>query len=119
MPSEMSNEEMPWRLQELKRFKQSSHKIHFLCKCDEKCIFVLSELIRSFLDNKFKIRNMKRITRKLFPLRFNLRKLADSKVSVKAKREILIDFGIRALVYPILQKVLIPTVLMLEQKKKT
>lgn len=62
---------------------------------------------------------MKRIIRKLLPLRFNLRKLADSKVSGREKRKILIDFGVRAIVYPILQKVLIPYCLKLDCKKKT
>lgn len=119
MPSQMCNEEIPWRIQELKRFKQSSRKIHFICKCDDSCIFVLSELIKNFLDNKFKVKNMKRIIRKLLPLRFNLRKLADSKVSSREKRKILIDFGVRAIVYPILQKILIPYCCTLDQKKKT
>jgi len=118
-PSEMSDAEVCWRIQELKRFKKCSRKIHFICKCDDSCIFVLSELIRNFLDNKFKIKNIKRILQKLLPLRFNLRRLADSKVSSREKRKILIDFGFRALVYPILQKVLIPYCLMLDGKKKT
>lgn len=115
MSSKMTNDELIWRINELKLFKKASQKTHFICKCNDTCIFVLSELTRNFLKNRFKIQNKKRICRKLFPLRFNLRKLADAKISIKEKRQILINIGVKALVYPIFQKILIP---MLEHKVK-
>ena len=116
--TEMSNQDLLWRLQQLKSFKRARHKVHFLCKCDDTCIFVLSELMKNFLEKKFKIRNKKRIIKKLLPLRFSLRKLADETVSCKEKRQILIDIGVRVIIYPILRKILIPMVLKLEKKKK-
>jgi len=115
--TKMSSNDLQWRIQELKRFKRCSRKIHFLCKCDDSCIFVLGELIDNFLQKKLKIKNIRKIVKKLRPVRVNLRMLADSKVPVKTKRQLLIDFSFRALVYPIIQKVLIPSVLMLKHKK--
>ena len=91
---------------ELKRFKKTSRKIHFLCKCDDKCIIEISEIMRNFLDNNFKLPKMKKITRNLRSLRFNLRMLADSQVSIRDKRKLLIGFGARALLYPLLCKIL-------------
>ena len=41
--TEMTNQDLLWRLQQLKSFKRARHKVHFLCKCDDTCIFVSVE----------------------------------------------------------------------------
>ena len=105
---EMSQSEIHERLKYLKCFKQNKQKSLFVCKCDDIVIIAICELVKGFIQNKFKIKNIKTIIKKLTNIKKKLRRLSDSHVSIKRKRQVLINFDVQTLLYPVLCKILIP-----------
>ena len=96
------------RLKLLECFASSRHKCHYICTVDDQNIEALSQLVSDFIHRKIKVPGLKRITKILRPLRHLIRILADDKIETRTKRKILIQFGIKLLLYPILSKNLIP-----------
>ena len=93
----------------LKCFTSSKHKCRYVCKTDNANIEVIASLLHSFLKNKLNIRNISKIIKILRPIRHLIRMLADKKIKTQQKRKILLHFAIRVILYPILQKKLIPS----------
>ena len=60
------------------------------------------------MSNKFRLRNVKTICKKLARVKGDVRKLANSTTPIKQKRKILIRVAVQKLLYPILCKNLIP-----------
>lgn len=104
----MTNSDLKNRVNLLKCFKRKKCKPLYLCKCDDVVIVALCELICGFLDQKFDIKNIKSIVKKLSKVKTNLRKLADPLLSIKKKRKILIKSCVQKRLYPILDGKLIP-----------
>ena len=90
------------RLKHLKCFKQNRQKSFFVCKCEDIVIVALCEVVKDFIQNKFKIKNIKTILQKLVNIKDKLRRLVDHRVSIRQKRQILIDFTVQSLLYPLL-----------------
>ena len=78
-------------LKHLSCFVKNKKKVHLLCGCEEDVIHAISHLIYNFLKGKLKINKEKSMRKKLYPIRFELRKLSDKRVSTRTKRKILID----------------------------
>ena len=105
---EMDKSEMCERLKHLKCFKQRKQKSLFMCKCEDIVIVALCEVVTGFIQNKFKINNIKTILRKLSSIKSKLRRLADPRVSIRQKRQLLINFSVQTLLFPLLCRRLIP-----------
>ena len=105
---EMTQSEIHERLKHLKYFKQNKQKPLFVCKCEDIVIVAICELVKGFIKNKFKIKNIKTILQKLSNIKDKLRRLADTRISIRQKRKVLIDFGVQTLFYPVLCGRLIP-----------
>ena len=93
----------------LKCFTSSKHKCRYVCKTDNANIEVIASLLHAFLKNKLNIRNISKIIKILRPIRHLIRMIADKKIKTQQKRKILLHFAIRLILYPILQKKLIPS----------
>lgn len=105
---EMTQNEIHERLKHLKCFKRNKQKSLFICKCEDIVIVALCELVKGFIQNKFEIKNIKKIIQKLSTIKNKLRRLVDPRISIRQKRQVLIDFGVQTLLYPILCSRLIP-----------
>ena len=77
-------------LQNMKQLKKAE-RLSFLKNCPDECIHALCEVCFNLLHQTIKLGKDKkyRLKQKLKPIRVDLRKLADSKLSVKSKRRIL------------------------------
>ena len=105
---EMDQSEMCERLKHLKCFKQRKQKSLFVCKCEDVVIVALCEVVKGFIQNKFKINNIKTILQKLSSIKNKLRRLADPRISIRQKRQLLINFAVQSLLFPLLCRRLIP-----------
>ena len=105
---EMTQSEIRERLKHLKYFKQNKQKSLFVCKCEDIVIIAICELVKGFIQNKFKIKNVKTILQKLSNIKLKIRRLVNPRVSIKQKRQVLIDFGVQTLLYPMICNRLIP-----------
>ena len=106
----LSQDDFKWRMSHLKDFKKAKQKQYFLCKCSSDVIFCVTELIQNFLKNKLNLKNIKAIAKKLSKIKDELKILADSRISHKQKREILIRKVVQKVLFPVLQKFFIPYV---------
>ena len=77
-------------LQNMKQLKKAE-RLSFLKNCPDECIHALCEVCFNLLHQTINLEKNKktRLKQKLKPIRVDLRKLADSKLSVKSKRRIL------------------------------
>ena len=77
-------------LQNMKQLKKAE-RLSFLENCPDECIHALCEVCFNLLHQTINLEKNKknRLKQKLKPIRVDLRKLADSKLSVKSKRRIL------------------------------
>lgn len=98
-------------IKDLKCFTKNKKKVHLLCGCEDDVIHAISQLLFNFLGGKLKISNRKKVGDKLHPIRHFIRQLADKRVSIKKKRKILVDPGIRAILHPIIKDTLVPSLL--------
>lgn len=96
------------RLKLLKCFTGSKHKCRYICTVDNESIEALSGLMSDFIRRKLKVPKIKKIIKMLQPVRHLIRILADSNVKTSTKRKILLQWGIRYILYPILSKTIIP-----------
>ena len=96
------------RLKLLECFANSEHKCHYICTVDDRSIEVVSDLVSDFIHKKIKVPGAKKIAKILRPIRHLIRILADDEIKTHTKRKILIQFGIKLLLYPIISKNLIP-----------
>ena len=96
------------RLKLLKCFTGCKHKCRYICNVDNESIEALSGLMSDFIRRKLKVPKIKKIIKMLQPVRHLIRILADSDVKTSTKRKILIQWGIRYILYPILSKTIIP-----------
>ena len=103
-----SNEE---RINLLKCFANSRHKCKYLCTTNDENIDAIGDLLYDFIHNNIKIRNVRKVLKTLHPVRKMIRVLADRKVKTRKKRKLLLEFGIRILLLPFIQKRLIPCML--------
>ena len=87
---------------------KSENRCHYLCTAKDQNIEALSDLLRDFINEKLKLSDLKVIAKSLYPIRHLVRILADKKVKTKTKRKILLQFGVKLLLFPILEKDLIP-----------
>ena len=107
---------MPRRLEEftrdnlklLKCFTCTRNKCHYICTVSDANIEAIGKLVKAFLQKKLKLPNLRKITKTLFPIRLLLRILADRKTNTRYKRKILLNFAIKLILYPIIEKKFIP-----------
>ena len=96
-------------LDNLRCFSSSRKKVHLICSCEDEIIHSLSQLIFNLLHQKIKIKNIKKTKQLLSPIRHSLRKLSDKRVSIRNKRKILVQVGIRTILFPIIRNNLLPS----------
>ena len=77
-------------LKTIKQLKANQH-LDFLKKCPDECIHAICEACYNILNQSLKLsKDQKhRLKKKLKPIRNDVRKLSNPKLSVKTKREIL------------------------------
>ena len=100
-------------MRDLKCFTKNKRKVHLLCGCEDEVIHAISLLIYNFLGGKLEVKKKAQVreVEKLYPIRHFLRVLADKRVSLKKKRKILVDPGIRPILHPIIKSILVPILL--------
>ena len=76
--------------QNMKQLKRDE-RLSFLKNCPDECIHALCEICFNLLHQTIKLKKDRkhRLKQKLKPIRLDVRKLADSKQSVKSKRKLL------------------------------
>lgn len=104
-------------LKNLKCFTRDKKKIHFVCCCEDNIIKSISQLLKHFLNKKLKIKKRTKLRRKLYPIRRHIRKLADVKVSLRGRRQILVDNKVSTILFPILKNTFVPELQKLVEKK--
>lgn len=77
-------------LKHIKKLKRNQH-LDFLNKCPDECIHTICEACYNILNQSVKLNKDQkhRVKKKLKPIRDDVRKLSDPKLSVKTKRKIL------------------------------
>lgn len=95
----------------LKCFTKKRKKVHLICSCSDEIIHTISHLLYNFLHKKFKVKNFKKTKKELHPIRHFIRKLADKLVSTRVKRKILVNIGVRTILFPIIQNNLTPSLI--------
>ena len=95
----------------LKCFTQRKKKIHLICSCSDEIIHSISHLLYNFLHNRLKVKSFQKTKEKLHPIRHWLRQLADRRVATRTKRKILVNIGVRTILYPIIKDNLLPSLL--------
>ena len=98
-------------VKQLKCFSTKKKKVHLICSCDDQLIHTLSQLLFNFLKIRFKVKQKAKVNAKLSPIRHSIRKLADKRVSIRTKRKLLVNVGIRSLLYPMIVHNLLPSLL--------
>ena len=98
-------------VQDLKCFTKNKKKVHLLCGCEDDVIHAISLLLFNFLGGKLEVKKKAQVRKKLYPIRYFIRLLADKRVSLRRKRKILVDPGIRLILFPIIKSILVPTLL--------
>lgn len=101
----------------LKSFIRKKKKVHFLCRCNDQIIHNICHLIFNIFYGNLKIKNPKKTHKLLYPMRDILKKLCNRKVSTKVKRKILVDAGIRKILFPQIQDNFFPCLLRSMPKK--
>lgn len=92
----------------LKSFTRSKKKVHFICACQDEIIHNIGQLLYNFLHGKFKVKKSKSTHKQLFNIRYYIRKLANKQISVRNKRKILVEVGVRTILFKIIQENLLP-----------
>ena len=91
--NKMDKQSLRKRVDTLNNMNQlkKAERLSFLKNCPDECIHALCEVCFNLLHQTIKLGKDKkyRLKQKLKPIRVDLRKLADSKLSVKSKRRIL------------------------------
>lgn len=95
-------------LKNLKCFTGNKKKIHLLCGCEDNIIKAISYILERFLDNKLVIKKRTRLRKKLYPVRKDIRKLVDRRVSIREKRKILVNRKVRDILHPVIKDTLVP-----------
>jgi hypothetical protein len=89
----MNKKRMQKHVTTLKHIKQlkPDQKLDFLKNCSDECIHTICEACYNILNQSLKFNKDKlyRVKKKLKPIRDDVRKLSNPKLSVKTKREIL------------------------------
>ena len=98
--------------QKMKQLKKGE-RLSFLENCPDECIHALCEICFNLLHQSIKLdKNKKyRVKRKLTPIRVDVRKLADSRQSVKSKRKILSNPQVGHGIFSILATTVLPALL--------
>ena len=105
----MTKDEIKNRLDDLRQFKKSSKKIHFLAKCSDTHVYHICELIHNFILNVIPIKKKTHtIKRKCKKIESELRSLTDCKISIKKKRNLLANHKVRRILFPLICLHLIP-----------
>jgi hypothetical protein len=97
----------------IKQLKTNQHK-KFLNNCPDQCIDTICEACYNILHESLKIPKDKkcRLKKKLKPIRMDVRKLADPKLSVSAKRQILRKPQVGRGIFTVLATTVLPTTLL-------
>lgn len=89
----MDKETLRKRVNMFQRMKQlkKNERLSFLENCPDECIHNLCEICYNILHQTISLNKDKRyrLKKKLNPIRVDIRKLADSRSSIKSKRKIL------------------------------
>ena len=95
--------------QNMKQLKRNE-RMSFLKNCPDECIHALCEVCYNLLHQTIKLQKDKkhRLKQKLKPIRINVRKLADSKLSVKSKRKLLSNPQVGNGIFTILASTVLP-----------
>ena len=96
-------------MKQLKRDKRFS----FLKTCPDECIHALCEVCFNLLHQTLKLGKDKkyRLKKKLQPIRVDVRKLADSKLSVRSKRKLLSKPQVGNGIFTILASTILPALI--------
>lgn len=111
----MNKQTMQKRVNTLRRMKQlkPDQRLGFLKSCPDECIHALCEVCYNLLHQSLKIDKDKkyRLKKKLLPIRVDVRKLADPKLSVKTKRKLLSKPQVGAGIFTILASTVLPALI--------
>ena len=99
-------------LQHIKQLK-SNQRLDFLKNCSNECIHAICEVCYNILHESLKLNKDKkfRIKKKLKPIRVDVRKLADAKLSVNTKRKILSKPQVGRGVFTVLASTVLPALI--------
>jgi hypothetical protein len=111
----MDKAELQNKINTLKRFNhlKKDNKFEFVKICPEEYIHTICEGCYNILHDSFKLSAKKKyaIKKKLGTVRFDIRKLSDPKVAVKAKREILSNQQVGGGIFTILATTVLPALI--------
>ena len=111
----MDKQPMEKRISTLKHIKQlkPNQRLAFLKNCPEVCIHALCEVCYNLLHPSLKLSKDKkyRLKKKWIPIREDLRKLANTKLSVKAKRKLLSKPQVGRGIFTILATTVLPALI--------
>ena len=98
--------------QNMKQLKRDE-RMSFLKNCPDECIHALCEICFNLLHQSIKLQKDKkhRLKQKLKPIRVDVRKLADSKLSVKSKRKLLSNPQVGHGIFTILASTVLPALI--------
>ena len=104
-------------LKNLKQFSLHKNTVHLFCSCEDNLIHSISALLYKYLHGKVKLNKKDKllVRRELHPIRYCVRAIANSKLSCRTKRQLLIDPKIYPKIQACIKKFLLPAV---EKKKK-
>ena len=99
-------------LQNMKQLKKAE-RLSFLENCPDECIHALCEICFNLLHQTIQLKKDKkhRLKQKLKPIRVDVRKLADSKLSVKSKRKLLSNPQVGHGIFTILASTVLPALI--------
>ena len=98
--------------QNMKQLKRNE-RLSFLKNCPDECIHALCEICYNLLHQSIELKKDKkyRLKQKLKPIRVDVRKLADSKQSVKSKRKLLYKPQVGHGIFTILASTVLPALI--------
>ena len=103
-------EERKETLRQIKDLRKEERK-PFIEKCSSECIHTICEACYNFLNGGIKLKKFKSIKDKIRPHRFDIRKLANPRISVKSKRKILSEPQQGGGIFSMLATSLIPAII--------
>lgn len=111
----MDKQTMKKRVNMFENMKQlkGDERLSFLKNCPDECIHALCEICFNLLQQTIKLKKDKkhRLKQKLKPIRVDVRKLADSKLSVKSKRKLLTKPQVGHGIFTILAGTVLPALI--------
>ena len=98
--------------QNMKQLKRDE-RMSFFKNCPDECIHALCEICFNLLHQSIKLQKDKkyRLKQKLKPIRTDVRKLANSKLSVKSKRKLLSNPQVGHGIFTILASTVLPALI--------